>query len=89
MPASGPLKPRKGIVRARARAAQPESAGRAARGPGRAGAKAGAGAAPGLEQQRKRADKANELAQVYQQGRDAALDELRAIRPQRGHGLER
>ena len=42
-----------------------------------------------LEQQRKRADKANELAQVYQQGRDAALDELRAIRPQRGHGLER
>ena len=42
-----------------------------------------------LEQQRKRADKADELAQVYRQGRDAALDELRALRPQRGHGLER
>ena len=42
-----------------------------------------------LEQQRKRAAQADELAQVYRQGRDAALDELRAIRPQRGHGLER
>ena len=42
-----------------------------------------------LEQQRKRADKADELAQVYRQGRDAALDELRELRPQRGHGLER
>ena len=39
-----------------------------------------------LEQQRKRADKADELAQVYRQGRDAALDELRASRPQRDHG---
>lgn len=42
-----------------------------------------------LEQQRKRADKADELAQVYRQGWDAALDELRELRPQRGHGLER
>ena len=42
-----------------------------------------------LEQQRKRADKADELAQVYRQGQDAALDELRELRPQRGHGLER
>lgn len=42
-----------------------------------------------LEQQRKRAAQADELAQIYRQGRDAALDELRAIRPQRGHGLER
>lgn len=39
-----------------------------------------------LEQQRKRAAQADELAQVYRQGRDAALDELRALRPQRGHG---
>ena len=42
-----------------------------------------------LEQQRKRADKADELAQVYRQGRDAALDELRASRPQQGHDLGR
>ena len=41
-----------------------------------------------LEQQRKRADKADELAATYRAGRDAAIDELRALRPQRGHGLE-
>ena len=42
-----------------------------------------------LEQQRKRADKADELAATYRAGRDQAIDELRALRPQRGHGLER
>ena len=42
-----------------------------------------------LEQQRKRADKADELAELYRSGRDQAIDELRALRPQRGHGLER
>ena len=41
-----------------------------------------------LEQQRKRADKADELAATYRAGRDQAIDELRALRPQRGHGLE-
>ena len=42
-----------------------------------------------LEAERRRSAKADELAQVYRQGRDAALDELRELRPQRGHGLER
>ena len=42
-----------------------------------------------LEAERRRSAKADELAQVYRQGRDQALDELRALRPQRGHGLER
>ena len=42
-----------------------------------------------LEQQRKRADKADEMAATYRAGRDQAIDELRALRPQRGHGLER
>lgn len=36
-----------------------------------------------LEQQRKRADKAAELAELYRAGRDQAIDELRALR---GHG---
>ena len=39
-----------------------------------------------LEQQRKRADKADELAATYRAGRDQAIDELRASRPQRDHG---
>lgn len=36
-----------------------------------------------LEQQRKRADKSDELAEMYRSGRDAALDELRAIQRRR------
>ena len=42
-----------------------------------------------LEAERQRAARSDALAKTYQQGRDAALDELRALRPQRGHGLER
>ena len=39
-----------------------------------------------LEAERRRAAKSDELAELYRAGRDAALDELRASRPQRGHG---
>ena len=42
-----------------------------------------------LEAEKRRADKADELAATYRAGRDQAIDELRALRPQRGHGLER
>ncbi|MDD2706080.1 MAG: hypothetical protein PHU07_12220, partial [Acidocella sp.] len=42
-----------------------------------------------LEQQRKRADKADELAELYRSGRDQAIDELRALRPQRDHDMDR
>ena len=42
-----------------------------------------------LEAAQRRAEKADELADLYRSGRDQAIDELRAIRPQRGHGLER
>ena len=42
-----------------------------------------------LEAERRKAAKADELAELYRSGRDQAIDELRAIRPQRGHGLER
>ena len=42
-----------------------------------------------LEAERRRAAKADELAELYRSGRDQALDELRTLRPQRGHGLER
>lgn len=42
-----------------------------------------------LEAAQRRAAKADELANTYRAGRDAALDELRASRPQRDHGLER
>lgn len=41
-----------------------------------------------LEAERRKAAKADELAELYRSGRDQAIDELRAIRPQRGHGLE-
>jgi hypothetical protein len=34
-----------------------------------------------------RATKSEELAKTYQEGRDAALDELETLRSQRGHGL--
>ena len=36
-----------------------------------------------------RATKSDEMADLYRKGRDQAIDELRALRPQRGHGLER
>ena len=36
-----------------------------------------------------RATKSDEMANLYRQGRDQAIDELRTLRPQRGHGLER
>ncbi len=39
-----------------------------------------------LEAERRRAAKADELAELYRSGRDQALDELRTLRPQRGHG---
>ena len=42
-----------------------------------------------LEAERRKAAKAHELAELYRSGRDQAIDELRAIQPQRGHGLER
>ena len=42
-----------------------------------------------LEAEKRRAAKADELAELYRSGRDQAIDELRALRPQRGHGLER
>lgn len=43
-----------------------------------------------LEAERRRAEKANEMADLYRSGRDAALDELRSInRPQKGRDLER
>ena len=42
-----------------------------------------------LEAERRKAAKADELAELYRSGRDQAIDELRALRPQRGHGLER
>lgn len=42
-----------------------------------------------LEAEKRRAAKADEMAELYRSGRDQAIDELRALRPQRGHGLER
>ena len=42
-----------------------------------------------LEAERRKAAKAYELADQHRSGRDQAIDELRALRPQRGHGLER
>ena len=39
-----------------------------------------------LEAERRRAAKADELAELYRSGQDQALDELRTLRPQRGHG---
>ena len=42
-----------------------------------------------LEAERRKAAKAHELAELYRSGWDQAIDELRAIQPQRGHGLER
>ena len=42
-----------------------------------------------LEAEKRRAAKADELAATYRAGRDQAIDELRALRPQRGHGLKR
>ena len=39
-----------------------------------------------LEAERRRAAKSDELAELYRAGHAAALDELRASRPQRGHG---
>ena len=39
-----------------------------------------------LEAERRRAAKADELAELYRSGLDQALDELRTLRPQRGHG---
>ena len=42
-----------------------------------------------LEAERRKAAKAHELAELYRSGRDQAIDELRAIQPQRGHGLAR
>ncbi|MCW5263608.1 hypothetical protein D5045_26860 [Verminephrobacter eiseniae] len=42
-----------------------------------------------LEAEKRRTAKADELAATYRAGRDQAIDELRALRPQRGHGLER
>ena len=36
---------------------------------------------------KRRAAKADELAATYLAGRDQAIDELRALRPQHGHGL--
>ena len=42
-----------------------------------------------LEAERHRSAQADALAKLYQSGRDAALDELRALQPQRGHDLER
>lgn len=37
-----------------------------------------------LEAERRKAAKAHELAELYRSGRDQAIDELRAIQPQRG-----
>lgn len=43
-----------------------------------------------LEAERRRAEKANEMADLYRSGRDAALDELRSFKgPQKGRDLER
>jgi hypothetical protein len=42
-----------------------------------------------LEALRYRAAKADELAEIYRSGRDAALDELRTLRPQQGSDLTR
>ena len=42
-----------------------------------------------LEAERRKAAKADERAELYLSGRDQAIDELRALRQQRGHGLER
>ena len=41
-----------------------------------------------LEAAQRRASKADELAELYRNGRDAALDELASLRD-RGHGLAR
>ena len=41
-----------------------------------------------LEAERRRAAKADELAELYRAGRDAALNELRAIRPQLENDLD-
>ena len=42
-----------------------------------------------LEAERCKAAKADERADLYLSGRDQAIDELRALRQQLGHGLER
>ena len=42
-----------------------------------------------LEAERRKAAKAYELADQYRSGRDQAIDELRALRQQRGQDLER
>ena len=42
-----------------------------------------------LEAERRKAAKADERADLYLSGRDQAMDELRALRQQLGHGLER
>lgn len=42
-----------------------------------------------LEAERRRAAAADERADLYRTGRDQAIDELRALRPQRGRDLER
>ena len=79
----------RGLCTTRARAAQPEGEGRAATGPGCTGAKQVQELRQQLEAEKRRAAKADELAELYRSGRDQAIDELRALRPQRGHGLER
>ena len=42
-----------------------------------------------LEAAKKREQAADERAELYRAGRDQAIDELRTLRPQRGHGLSR
>lgn len=42
-----------------------------------------------LDAAKKLAVRSDKLAKLYQQGRDEAIDELRALRPQRGRDLER
>ena len=41
-----------------------------------------------LEAEKRRAAKADEMAELYRSGRDQAIDQLQAVRPQRGHDLE-
>lgn len=42
-----------------------------------------------MEAAQRRAAKADELAEFYRSGRDQAIDELRALKPQRGHDYQR
>lgn len=42
-----------------------------------------------LEAAQRQAAKADELAELYRSGRDQAIDELRALRPQRDHDMDR